>query len=161
MNRADRLRGRVRLRVSDSEGSLVAERRSENVVVKRGAEIVAGLLSGAASAARINRLQLGFGRESVGVEATSLTPPADDAIPAAALQGVIPPESFTVQTDRPDVLQLLITTDFSPSVELSDVSEAGLMAGDALYNQVVFEPITLRVGQDITFFWEVDLPYGR
>jgi hypothetical protein len=26
---------------------------------------------------------------------------------------------------------------------------------------VVFEPVTLRVGQDITFFWEVDLPYGH
>ena len=50
---------------------------------------------------------------------------------------------------------------FQPTVELTGVTEAGLLAGDKLYNQVVFEPVTLRPGQDVTFFWEIDFPFGH
>jgi hypothetical protein len=66
-----------------------------------------------------------------------------------------------VVTDKPKTVQVLITSIFTPTVELVDVSEAGLMAADKLYNQVVFEPITLQTGQDITFFWEIDFPFGH
>ena len=50
---------------------------------------------------------------------------------------------------------------FKPTVDLTDVSEAGLLAGDVLYNQVVFEPVTLRPGQNVTFFWEINFPFGH
>ena len=53
------------------------------------------------------------------------------------------------------------TVVFKPTVELVDVTEAGLRAGEKLYNQVVFEPVTLRPGQDITLFWEIDFPFGH
>jgi hypothetical protein len=161
MERSDRLRGRMHLQIFDPLGRLMTERRSGNIVVKKGAEIVARLLGGGAEGKPIDRVQVGFGRETIGVEATALTPPQGGSVPAEALRSPVPPESFKVRADKPGVLQLLITTVFKPTVELKDVSEAGLMAGDALYNQVVFEPVTLRVGQDITFFWEVDLPYGH
>ena len=64
-------------------------------------------------------------------------------------------------TDRPDVVQVVVSSVFHPTVVLQDVTEAGLMAGDRLYNQVVFEPVTLRPGQDVTFFWEIDFPFGH
>jgi hypothetical protein len=161
MQNLDRLRGRLRFNVIDPDGAVVAERRGENIVVRQGAQIVAALLSGGAAARPINRVQVGFGRETTGVDATALTPPADGNVAAEALSSAVSANSFTMQTDRPGVLQLFITTSFAPTVDLEGVSEAGLMAGDSLYNQVVFEPITLRVGQNVTFFWEVDLPYGR
>jgi hypothetical protein len=161
MTRSDRLRGRLSLTVVDASGCVVGERRGENIVVRQGAQIVADLLSGKASAKPLNRVQVGFGRETTGIDATALTPPADGNVALEALSSAVSATSFKVQGDRPGVLQLLITTDFAPTVELEGVSEAGLLAGDTLYNQVVFEPITLRVGQNITFFWEVDLPYGR
>ena len=161
MEHPDRLKGRLRLLVSDSGGAPVAERRGSNIVVRRGAEIVASLLSGAAGSAPLNRVEVGFGRETANVEATALTPPPDTGIPPESLRATVPPEAFQIQTDRPGILQLFVTTRFQPSVELTDVSEAGLMANTVLYNQVVFEPVTLRVGQEVTFFWEVDLPYGH
>jgi hypothetical protein len=147
--------------VCEADGHVVAERRSGNIVVQGGAQIVANLLSGAATAAPIDRVHVGFGRESAGVEAISLTPPSGGGIASEALQSPVMPDDFQVEAAQPGVLRLLVTTQFQPTVELADVSEAGLMAGTALYNQVVFEPVTLRVGQDITFFWEVDLPYGH
>ena len=46
-------------------------------------------------------------------------------------------------------------------MDLDAVSEAGLLSDDTLYNQVVFEPITLKAGQEISLFWEIDFPYGH
>jgi hypothetical protein len=30
-----------------------------------------------------------------------------------------------------------------------------------LYNQVVFDPVDLHLGQDVTFYWEVDFPFDH
>ncbi len=59
------------------------------------------------------------------------------------------------------MIKVIVNALFKPTVELKDVSEAGLLAGDVLYNQVVFEPVTLRPGQNVTFFWEINFPFGH
>ena len=54
-----------------------------------------------------------------------------------------------------------LSKDKIPVVNLPDVTEAGLLAGEELYNQVVFEPVTMQASQNITFFWEIDFPFGQ
>ena len=103
---------------------------------------------------------IAFARESATPETTALTPPAV-AVPVAALRTAVPRESFQIVADGPGAIKVSVNAIFHPTVELKDVSEAGLMAGTLLYNQVVFEPLTFHPGQDVTFFWEVDFPFGR
>ena len=156
-----RPRGRLHLRVHSRRGVLIAERSARNIVVRGGAGVIAALFSGAPGATPINTIQIGFASDAATPELTALTPPADAAIPPAALRSAVTPADFKVIADRPGSVQVLITSVFKPSVELADVTEAGLLAADKLYNQVVFEPVTLRPGQDVTFFWEIDFPFGH
>jgi hypothetical protein len=156
-----RIRGRLRLRITDLGGATV-ERHASNLVLSLGAEIVARRFAGVADAPAIDRVRVGFGSEAAAVDAVALTPPADASIPAAALEHAVAPADFDITVDAAArLVRVAITARFSPTVELRDVTEAGLLAGDQLYNQVVFEPVTLRVGQDVTFFWEVDFPFGH
>jgi hypothetical protein len=152
--------GRMLLEVRELDGRLVAERRATNIVLRGGAELVAKRFAGQANTP-INRIGVGFGREAADVGVTALTGPSGDGIPAAALFTEIPPESFTVDTTLASAVGVTVASLFHPTVDLPDVSEAGLLADDLLYNQVVFEAVTLKVGQDITFFWEIQFPFGH
>jgi hypothetical protein len=154
------MQGKLAMQVRATDGSIVAERRAKNIVLRQGASIVAKLFAGANDGSAITQVQVGFGRESATPETTTLTPPAN-AVPAEALRTAITKDSFKITTDGPAAVVVAVSALFKPTIELPDVSEAGLMAGDLLYNQVVFEPVTLRPGQDVTFFWEVDFPFGR
>jgi hypothetical protein len=153
--------GRMRLSVRSSGNVLVAERGARNIVLRQGAAVIAALFTGAGSAAPVNTIQVGFAKEAGTPELAALTPPADASIPPTALRSPVAAADFKIVADRPDSIQVLVTSVFKPTVELADVTEAGLLAGDKLYNQVVFEPVTLRPGQDVTFFWEIDFPFGR
>lgn len=155
--------GRVFVQVRDVDaGIVVAERRARNIVLRQGASIVAGLFAGAPDARAIDQIQVGFGTESAGADATALTAPAAERnIDPAALRSPVTREQFTIATDKPGIIQVSIAAVFRPTVVLADVSEAGLLAAGRLYNQVVFEPVTLQPGQDVTFFWEIDFPFGR
>jgi hypothetical protein len=153
-------RGRLLMRVNSSGGELVAERRVNNIVLRQGATIVAKLFAGVPTASAVTHVQLGFAREAAGPDTTALTPP-DPPIPEENLRAAIAAESFRIIDDNLAAIKVAINALFRPTIELKDVSEAGLIAGTSLYNQVVFEPVTLRPGQDITLFWEVDFPFGR
>lgn len=156
-----RPRGRLHLSVRSGSGALITERHACNIVLRQGAAIVANLFSGQAGAVAINNVQVGFGQEGATAETNALVPPDDATIPATALISAIAPSDFTVVTDKPDGVQVLVSSVFKPTLLLTDVTEAGLLAGDKLYNQVVFEPVTLRPGQDVTLFWEIDFPFGH
>ena len=154
------IQGRLRLEVRAAGGRLLARRAAGNAVLRGGAELVARRLSGL-DADPFTAVAVGFGTEAADAGATALTPPPDPAIPASALSSPVTPDAVTVATDRPDAVLLSLATPFHPTVTLTDVTEAGLLAGDRLYNQVVFEPVTLEPGRDVTFFWEIDLPFGH
>jgi hypothetical protein len=151
-------RGRLRLVVCTAGGGVVAERRAENIVLRQGAAIVAGLFAGAAGSQPINEVQVGFGREALDIGATALS--AGD-VAGDKLRNAIPADGFKISATRPDMVQVSIASIFRPTVQLDNVTEAGLLAGGKLYNQVIFEPVTLRVGQEVTFFWEIDFPFGH
>jgi hypothetical protein len=155
----------MRLEVRSRSGAIIAERRAGNIVLQNGAALVAKLFSGTAGVSAINTLQVGFGTEQATADATALTPPptppSGTPISSDALKSPVTPDNFQIVTDNPNFVQVNITAAFHPTVDLDNVSEAGLLAGDQLYNQVVFEPVPLRVGQDVTFFWEVDFPFGH
>ena len=161
ITKRNRPQGKLHLRIKDPGGGPLTERWGRNIVLRQGADIVARLFSGTENAASIDQVQVGFAREGATVETTSLTGPEDSSIPAGALVSAVASEDFSLITDRPGAIQVMIASVFKPTVELKDVTEAGLLAGGRLYNQVVFEPVTLRPGQDITFFWEIDFPFGH
>lgn len=155
------LRGRLRLAVRSPGGVLLAERRATNMVLRGGAGIVARRLAGMGEMPALDAVGVGFALEPGGTQLTALTPPpAEDGIDPAALRTALAPEAFVIDEDQPRIVQLRVIAPFRPSVELTDVTEAGLLAGDTLYNQVLFEPVTLAPGQDVTFFWQIDFPYG-
>jgi hypothetical protein len=81
-------------------------------------------------------------------------------VPAAALETALPASAFTIATDRPGVVTVGISAVFRPAVDLADVTEAALASAEPLYNQVVFEPVALRVDQNVTFFWQIEFPFG-
>lgn len=155
MNRS-RIRGHLRL-----EGRGGTLRTAHNLVLRGGAEVVAQLFAGAGGAAPIDTIGVGFARESADADVTALSPPEDGTIPASALVTPLGPDAFAIRTDRPNSIRVTVTAVFRPAVNLPGVSEAGLLSGPRLYNQVVFEPVDLEVGQDVTFFWDIDFPFGH
>ena len=153
-------RGRLTLTVTEPSGGTVALRRVNNIVLRQGAAIIAGLFAGQTGAAPINRIRVGFGTEGGDPSLTGLAPP-DPPIGPEHLETSLGPEAFQVDATGPRAVKVSIQAVFKPTANLEGVTEAGLVAGDKLYNQVVFEPVDLRVGQDVTFFWEVDFPFGH
>ena len=149
----------MRLTVRSPRGDLIATRQSENMVLRNGAAIIARLFSGASSTP-IDRVQVGFATASGTPDMTALTPP-EAAVAPEALDGPIKPDDFRIALDPPGFVQVNIDVVFQPTVDLENVTEAGLLAGESLYNQVVFEPITLRAGQAVTLFWQVSFPFGH
>jgi hypothetical protein len=152
--------GRLLLLVRSPQGQVLARRQAHNLVLRQGAAIIARLFSGQPDVKPINQIQVGFAKEAGTPEITSLTLPSGE-IPLADLRSPIAPENFVIATDKPGLVQVSVSAVFKPAVDLPDVSEAGLLSGELLYNQVVFEPVTLKVGQEVTFFWEVDFPFGH
>ena len=147
------------LTVRSPSGALVSTRHGRNMVLRNGARLVARLFTGQGGQA-INRLQLGFAKEEAGVDATTLTPPPTP-LDLVVLRSDIAPAAFTIDTAPADLVRVAVNTQFTPTVTLTDVTEAGLLAGEDLYNQVVFEPVTLEPGQTVTFFWQIEFPFGH
>jgi len=155
------IRGQLTLRVMSPDNQLIAERKANNMVLRLGAGIIARLFPGEPGSKPINQVQVGFGTDAATAELTALTPPADNTIPAASLKTALTPASFQIAKDRPNSIQVSVTAVFTPDRDLTDVTEAGLLADNDLYNQVVFEPVTLKAGQNISFFWEINFPFGH
>lgn len=153
-------RGRLELAVRDPDGTIRAQRRARNMVVRNGAAVIARLFAGTAGALPINRIQLGFAREAASADLQALTPPPGD-LPLAAVRSALNSTSFQIDTSQADAVQVSISAVFHATADLDGVTEAGLMAGDDLYNEVVFEPLSLKAGQDVTFFWRIDFPFGH
>lgn len=151
--RSERRRPCGRLRLVAAGG---VERRGSNSVLAGGAELVAGLFSGRLSTP-VDRINVGFGTDPIGPSGTALRP--GDADPAT-LTGPVGAADFTLTTGD-DVVRVSITATFTPTVVLDGVTEAGLGAGEALYNHVLFDPVRLEAGQAVSFFWEIDFPFGH
>jgi hypothetical protein len=150
--------GRLLLTIRDERGEVVATRAAKNRVLRGGAEVIANLFAGTRTTP-IDKVRLGFGQETIDPASTALTPPLE-AIPPENLQAPLKPEHFTVRQDDGRIT-VDVAAPFEPKQNISAVSEAGLVSGDVLYNQVIFEPVNLRAGQVVTFFWQIDFPFGQ
>ena len=153
-------RGTADIIVRSVDGYLVTSRHARNIVLRSGAELIAQRFAGVDAVGPIDRVRIGFGTEVATSEVTALTAPADSAIPAAALETALTPAAFTIASNRPGIIAVSVNAVFLPTVDLTDVTEAALASGTRLYNQVVFEPLQLRIGQNVTFFWQIDFPFG-
>ncbi|HKO57299.1 MAG TPA: hypothetical protein VJ276_15595 [Thermoanaerobaculia bacterium] len=152
-------KGRLLMTIRSAEGELLDSRSSRNIVLRKGAELIAALFSGQ-SKTSIDRVRVGFGTSVADEDVVALTPPPTP-IEAALLEAPLESGDFTVAAEGDNAITVRVAAKFTPQADIPDVSEAGLLAGNVLYNQVVFEPVTLRKGQDITFFWQIDFPFGR
>lgn len=157
---AGRPRGRLTLTVRSPDGSVVTNREARNIVLRGGAELIARRFAGVEGTGPVDRVRIGFGREAATADTAALTAPADTAVPASALETALPASAFTIASDRPGIVSVSVSAVFTPSVDLVDVTEAALASADRLYNQVVFEPVQLRTGQNVTFFWQIEFPFG-
>lgn len=146
-----RLRGRLRLLTAAGE-----ERRATNSVLAGGADLVARLFAGQVSTP-IDRINVGFGLDPLGPTAAALRPGRADP---STLTGPVAPADFTVTTGD-GAVRVSITATFTPTVALDGVTEAGLGAAGVLYNQVLFDPVRLEAGQAVSFFWDIDFPFGH
>jgi hypothetical protein len=151
--------GRLLLTIRDERGEVVATRAAKNRVLRGGAEVIAGLFAGTRDVP-IDKVRLGFGQATIDPTSDKLTPPPTPDIPAAALEAPVAKEHFTVRPGDGQVT-VDVAAPFTPSQNIDGVSEAGLVSGDVLYNQVIFEPVNLRTGQVVTFFWQIDFPFGQ
>lgn len=145
------LRGRLYLATATGQ-----ERRARNSVLRSGADLVAKLFAGQLTTP-IDRIGVGFGTDPLPPDGTALRP--GDADPAT-LTGSVAATDFTV-TPGDDAVRVSITATFTPTVALDGVTEAGLGAGDVLYNHVLFDPVLLEAGQAVSFFWDIDFPFGH
>jgi hypothetical protein len=145
--------------IRSAEGELLDSRESRNIVLRKGAELIAALFSGQRTTS-VDRVRVGFGTSVADEDVTALAPPPSP-IESELLEAPLEPKDFTVTSEGDNAVTVRVAAPFEPKVDIPDVSEAGLLAGNVLYNQVVFEPVTLRKGQIITFFWQIDFPFGR
>jgi hypothetical protein len=150
--------GRLTLTIRTRHGALVGERRARNLVVRDGAALIAALFSGQ-TATHVDNIRIGFGDHAT-AESKALTVPGGP-FDFSLLQAPVKPEHFQIDAGGAGAVKVSISVPFEPKEDLGNVSEAGLFAGGTLYNQVVFEPIAMTKGQAITFFWQIDFPFGR
>jgi len=149
--------GRLTLTIHTPDGRLVDRREARNLVVKGGAQLIAGLFSGKLSTP-IDRVRVGFGKASAAVASDRLDAPQPHP---ENLQAPLTKDNFTVDVTGETAVSVRVSAPFTPTADVAGVTEAGLFAGEVLYNQVVFEPINLSTGHVITFFWQIDFPFGR
>lgn len=163
-----RPQGRLQLTIRSADGALVTERRTSNRVMRRGAEILAGLFTGKrVPAGGIDKVRFGFGTDPLPLDATELrtrfvVPDVPNLLPFVETgpETSLAPGDFTVETG-PDAVLVNVSLSFTPPTDVNDVSEAALFAGNDLYNHVLFEPVDMKAGQTITFFWEIAFPFGN
>lgn len=160
--------GRLLLTIHDADGTLVAERRTKNRVLQGGAKLIAELFSSKRKTS-IDKVRFGFGTDPLPPEGTELRKRFVDTGRFVGmfmdLSGPLPEqalaeEDFSEPEIGPNAVTVRIRVRFKPAGDIPDVSEAGLYAGEELYNHVLFEPIDMAAGQDVTFFWKIDFPYG-
>jgi hypothetical protein len=145
------LRGRLLLVTATGD-----VRGASNSVLVGGADLVAKLFAGQV-ATPIDRISVGFGTDPLGPAGTALRPGSADP---ATLSGPVAAGDFSIAAGD-DAVRVSITSTFTPSVALDGVTEAGLGAGDVLYNHVLFDPVLLEAGQAVSFFWDIDFPFGH
>jgi len=159
--------GRLTLTIRDAEGSIVAERHAQNRVLRGGAQLIAGLFAGKVTTGGINRVRFGFGTDPLPPDAIDVRPrfviPEPPLLPFMVLNPEMAltwNDHFTID-DGPESVIVHVRAPLTPADSVEKVSEAGLFAGNVLYNHVLFEPVDMTVGQTITFFWEIEFPFGR
>jgi hypothetical protein len=144
--------GRLQLTIHSTGGALLAERRASNRVLRRGAELIASLFTGARTTGGIDTARFGFGTTPLPLDAVKLSKDG----PVATLK----PADFKVETGS-DAVLVSVQLSFTPKADVKGVSEAALFAGPDPYNHVLFEPVDMKTGQVITFFWEITFPFGN
>lgn len=173
---AGRICARLLVEARDSHGRRVALRKSSNIVVRSGAELLASLLTGA-SAAPINGFAVGLGRRALSApyELTELTVIDESGEPLAGPTAApFGPDAFKVETLADEHRVRITVRGVLPAaaalaadggrVEIGEAAlgvldDAGLKLA-RIYNHVVFDPIPKEKEHELVLYWEISFPYG-
>jgi hypothetical protein len=176
--RNHRIAGRLWASLRLPGGPPLLERRSHNLVVRSGAELIAGLLSGR-TALPVNAMAVGADPDPSGPPYAATALALTDEEGAPAFEGAAPvttvslsPEGFSVETLADELrVVLAIRGVVPPGVATGLIGEAALgvlapatpgappaLAG--IYNRVVFEPIRKESPHELALYWEISFPYG-
>ncbi|EDM81190.1 hypothetical protein PPSIR1_30280 [Plesiocystis pacifica SIR-1] len=170
--------GRLRLELREPGGPTLLRRAASNTVLRSGAQLLADLFTGAASAA-LDGVALGVGEEpnTPPYERAGLrtTTPGGVALIEAAVTSLDPeefevealPEEYRIRVSLRTLIPPGVGVSPDPEVESVRVSEAalGVLAEDKLslarvYNRVIFEPFDKGRKHEIALYWEISFPYG-
>ena len=178
MQRTRQIEGRLLLVVTDTTGAEVARRRTHNVVVRSGAELLAALFSGSV-VTPVNGVAVGISPTPANppYEASALTTTTPDGTPVLQLGATaLVPADISAEVLANDLkVRVSLRTVIGPNRAVSpdpqvrsvQIGEAalGVLAADGnslatIYNRVVFEPVPKSRDQEMAFYWEIDFPYG-
>ncbi len=161
------MRGELRMVLRAADGALVEVREGHNAVMRSGAELVAGLFSGAGVA--ITHMGVGTSGEPEPETYDTATLGNEDVDGGGPLTGptevALAPEAFSVVTDTERrVVKVKLRATMPPGSAIGTIREAGLLArarnSATLYNRITFAPVTKLDDHELTLFWEVTFPYG-
>ncbi|MBU1054942.1 MAG: hypothetical protein KKC46_14105 [Proteobacteria bacterium] len=161
------MKGRLLIELRNSNGEVIDRRTADNAVMQGGGELVARLFSGQ-----------GFPISHMGV-GTSDMPESDDFSTAALVndpdgeyeplkgetETILPPESFSIEHNpEKRVYTVKVRGTLPAAAAVGTIREAGLISKNesisALYNRVIFSPMSKGDDHEMTMFWEVSFPYG-
>jgi hypothetical protein len=162
------MRAILELELRDRHGTLLAQRRASNAVMRGGAVLVAQLFSGKGVAPITH---MGVGTSDAEPDAFTTTELHNDSVGGqAALTGdtevELPDGTFNdpIVDETKRVARVRFHATMPDSAAVGTVREAGLLSrggGDpVLYNRVIFAPVQKGADHELTLFWEVAFPYG-
>jgi hypothetical protein len=158
----------VRLELTTAGGAVVEVREAKNSVMRAGAELIASLFAGKATAG-ITHMAVGTSsdEESDSFNTGALANDDEEGTPAltGGIETAIGTSDFTLETDTArKVVRVRVRATLPNAAAVGTMREAGLMAKGGttpvLYNRVVFAPIEKKNDHELTMFWEVTFPYG-
>jgi hypothetical protein len=162
------MRATIRLELTTADGTVVEAREAKNSVMRAGAELIANLFAGKATAG-ITHMAVGTSsdEESDSFNTGALTNDDQEGTPplSGAIETAIGTSDFTLEADTTKkVIRVRVRATLPNSAAVGTMREAGLMAKGGttpvLYNRVTFAPIDKKNDHELTMFWEVTFPYG-
>lgn len=162
MNESNDMKGRLTLRLSTPEGTVVQELRPNNRIVMSGRTLVAQLfggVSGGQSPAKVTHMAVGSNATAAADSQTALLAERAPRKAIADVSYVDFDETVNNITTRRVRATLRAVFDFAeandPAVPLREAAIFTAATGGVMYNRVVFEPVTKTNAFKLTLLWDV------
>ncbi len=162
MNESNDMKGRLTLRLSTPDGTVVQELRPHNRIVVSGRTLVAQLFAGVTGGQppeKVTHMAVGSDATAAADSQTALLAERAPRKPIAEVSYIDFDETVNNVTTRRVRATLKAVFDFAdandPAVPLREAAIFTAAAGGVMYNRVVFEPVTKTNAFKLTLLWDV------